>query len=349
MNKKIKFISCLAIILSLSAWCSSAFADEITGTLTAGTNNSEATGTLTTGLTGNAGGVTGVVVVSPTASPAAGTYTSAQSVTLNASGASNIIYTTDGSTPTCSAGNGYSGAISVGSSETIQAISCYAGNAASAVASFPYVINIPAVVTPSVVTSGGGGGGGGGGYYDPYTVTIDGGATSTVSQRNVSLTTIAGMNQMWISNSPAFATSTGTGGLRSKRLSVDIVACIGQSNSVRGVRKREHDDSCGDPRGGITLTGGGEVLGASTTNSVANYLSSNSKISTNSSLRLKLRSMLVRSPSVRICRKGMTESRCEKPSDCIDYAIPLTQVAQTGAGSPNKQKHPISATQQRTR
>ena len=251
MNKKIKFISCLAIILSLSAWCSSAFADEITGTLTAGTNNSEATGTLTTGLTGNAGGVTGVVVVSPTASPAAGTYTSAQSVTLNASGASNIIYTTDGSTPTCSAGNGYSGAISVGSSETIQAISCYAGDAASAVASFPYVINIPAVVTPSVVTSGGGGGGGGGGYYDPYTVTIDGGATSTVSPNvTLSLTTIAGMNRMWISNSPAFATSTGTGWIPFQTsLSVDIVACIGQSNSVCGVRQREHNDSCGDCRG----------------------------------------------------------------------------------------------------
>ncbi len=54
----------------------------------------------------------------------------------------------------------------------------------------------------------GGGGGGGGSYYNPYTVTINGGATQTASANvTLALTTIAGMNQMWISNDPTFATA----------------------------------------------------------------------------------------------------------------------------------------------
>ena len=65
--------------------------------------------------------------------------------------------------------------------------------------------------TVTTVT-GGGGGGGGGTYYSPYTITINGGATSTTSLNvTLALTAQAGMNQMWISNDSSFATSTGTG------------------------------------------------------------------------------------------------------------------------------------------
>lgn len=101
-----------------------------------------------------------IVGLVPTASPIAGTYTSAQSVTLSASGSSNIRYTTDGSVPSCTSGNTFSAAISVDSSQTLQAISCYGSGDeffSSGVASFEYTINIPAP-TPS----GGGGGGGSG-------------------------------------------------------------------------------------------------------------------------------------------------------------------------------------------
>jgi hypothetical protein len=89
------------------------------------------------------------------ASPVAGAYTSAQSVTLTASGATSIRYTTDGTLPTCTTGILYSGVIAVNSSMAIQAISCYPSNKTSTVASHLYAINIP-------VSSGGGGGGGGG-------------------------------------------------------------------------------------------------------------------------------------------------------------------------------------------
>jgi hypothetical protein len=116
---------------------------------------SEATGSLQTGIES---GMQGVLKIAPAASPAAGTYTSAQSVTLTASSSTGICYTADGTTPvcatptTCTTGTHYSSAISVSSSETIKAISCYADNTASAVSSNAYTINI---------SSGGGGGGGG--------------------------------------------------------------------------------------------------------------------------------------------------------------------------------------------
>ncbi len=114
---------------------------------------SETTGSLCTGLNCP---VEGMVIAAPSASPAAGSYTSAQSVTLTATGASSIHYTTDGTTPTCSTGTTYSNAISVGSSATIKAISCYANSNSSTVASLAYTIT---------VSSGGGGGGGGGGSF----------------------------------------------------------------------------------------------------------------------------------------------------------------------------------------
>ena len=126
-----KLLLILAIVMTLPV---AAYASEVEGTLTTGVQT----------------GVEGTVIVAPTASPVAGTYTSAQSATLTAAGSSSIRYTTDGSTPTCSVGTPYSGAISVGSSLTLKAIACYSSNTASTISSNSYTINI---------SSGGGGGG----------------------------------------------------------------------------------------------------------------------------------------------------------------------------------------------
>ena len=91
-------------------------------------------------------------VATPTFSPAAGAYTSAQEVSLadTTSGAS-IYYTTDGSTPS---GNStlYSPAapIAVGSTTTIKAIAADApAYLNSAVATATYTINLPAAATPA--------------------------------------------------------------------------------------------------------------------------------------------------------------------------------------------------------
>ena len=91
----------------------------------------------------------GSTVATPTFSPAAGSYSSAQSVTISCGTAgSTIYYTTDGSTPTTSS-SVYSSAISVSSTTTIKALATKAGMTDSGVASATYTI-----------TSGGGGGGG---------------------------------------------------------------------------------------------------------------------------------------------------------------------------------------------
>jgi len=80
--------------------------------------------------------------VSPPAfSPSAGAYTSAQSVTISTTtpGAS-IRYTTDGSTPSETAGTLYSSAIAIGSTTTISAIAYESGFPDSAVTAATYTI-----------------------------------------------------------------------------------------------------------------------------------------------------------------------------------------------------------------
>jgi hypothetical protein len=82
------------------------------------------------------------VVATPTISPAGGTYTSAQSVTLTTTTAgASIRYTTDGSTPSETAGTLYSGPITVTTATTIQAIAYASGMIDSAVASASYAFS----------------------------------------------------------------------------------------------------------------------------------------------------------------------------------------------------------------
>jgi hypothetical protein len=91
----------------------------------------------------------------PTFTPAAGTYSSAQSVTISTttSGAS-IRYTTDGSTPSSTAGTLYSGPISISATTTVKAIAYASGLANSAVSSATYTIGTrnytPAEVLPAI-------------------------------------------------------------------------------------------------------------------------------------------------------------------------------------------------------
>lgn len=138
-NYKIKIFSLLTVAMILGA--TNAYASEQTGTLCTGLNCP----------------IEGIVMVSPIASPIAGTYTSTQSVTLIANGATSIRYTDDSTTPTC-ASTQYLNAISIASSKTITAVFCYPNNQSSSVVSFAYTINIPTTTTTFVPSSGGGGG-----------------------------------------------------------------------------------------------------------------------------------------------------------------------------------------------
>jgi VCBS repeat-containing protein len=86
---------------------------------------------------------TASAVATPAFSPAPGTYSSSQSVTMSdATPNSVIFFTTDGTSPATSAtAQQYSGPITVSSTETIQAIAGAAGFANSAIVSGTYTIN----------------------------------------------------------------------------------------------------------------------------------------------------------------------------------------------------------------
>jgi uncharacterized repeat protein (TIGR03803 family) len=84
----------------------------------------------------------------PIFSPAAGTYTSPQTVTISdATSGATIYYTTNGTTPTASSTK-YTAAITVSATETLEAIAVASGDANSATASATYTIQNPTAATP---------------------------------------------------------------------------------------------------------------------------------------------------------------------------------------------------------
>jgi hypothetical protein len=103
-------------------------------------------------------------VATPTFSPGAGNYSSAQTVTISdtTSGAT-IYYTTDGSTPTTSSTT-YSSPITVSTSETVKALGVKSGYTNSAIGSAAYTITLM-VATPTFSP-------GAGNYSSAQTVTI---------------------------------------------------------------------------------------------------------------------------------------------------------------------------------
>jgi len=150
-NNKLKLTLAVLVILPMFALGNPVLADEVTGTLSTGLSSNVVDTT-----------VSGTVMAPPVANPGTGSYTSAQSVSLTASGASSIYYTTDGTNPTCSYGTIYSSPIQVNSSQTINAISCYPQNNSSIIANYVYTINIPVVASNASNGSGGFSSGGGG-------------------------------------------------------------------------------------------------------------------------------------------------------------------------------------------
>jgi hypothetical protein len=115
---------------------------------------------------------TPAAVDTPTFSLTAGTYISAQTVTISdATAGATIYYTTDGTTPTTSS-TVYSGSITVSSTETIEAMATASGYTQSAVANATYTI-APQAATPTFSLAAGT-------YTAAQTVTI-GDATTGVT------------------------------------------------------------------------------------------------------------------------------------------------------------------------
>ena len=86
--------------------------------------------------------ITVLRVQTPTFSPVAGTYTSAQSVAISSTSGAAIYYTTDGSTPTTSS-TLYTVPVTVATTQTVQALGVKSGYNNSAIGSALYTINIP--------------------------------------------------------------------------------------------------------------------------------------------------------------------------------------------------------------
>jgi hypothetical protein len=109
--------------------------------------------------------ITQPTAATPTFSVAGGTYSTAQTVTLSDStSGATIYYTTNGTTPTTSS-SVYSIAISVSSTETLEAIAVATGYTNSAVATAAYTITQPIAATPAFSVVGGS-------YSSAQTVTL---------------------------------------------------------------------------------------------------------------------------------------------------------------------------------
>lgn len=119
-------------------------------------------------------------VATPTFSPAGGTFTSAQSVTLSCTTAgATIRYTTDGNDPTEASTAFDAGTpIAVSSTTTIKAKAFKDGMTASEIASATYTITPPAETYTFTISGGGTGASGSGSYAPNATVTIYAGTRS---------------------------------------------------------------------------------------------------------------------------------------------------------------------------
>jgi N-acetylneuraminic acid mutarotase len=226
----------------------------------------------------------------PTFSPAAGTYTSVQTVTISDStvGAA-IYYTTNGSAPTTSSSQ-YSGPITVASSETVQAIATEMGYGTSDVASAIYTINLPPpnfglAESASTLTVGSGGRGAvtltvtpQNGFNAAVSFSCSGlpsGASCAFSPETVTPTSGAVTTTLTISTAAKSAALRST----SNEFPLEFAALL--TLGIWGIRKRRKlgtslllvtffcglslFSACGGGGGGGTSGGGGGAGGSTTT------------------------------------------------------------------------------------
>jgi len=163
-----------------------------------------------------------ITVPTPTFSPAAGSYTGTQSVTIaDATSGATCYYTltagTTGTTPTTSSTK-YTAAISVTASSVLESLCTYTGDTNSAVASAKYTITAPVVATPTISPVAGS-------YTGSQSVSI----TDTTSGATIYYTVTAGTT----GTTPTSSSTKYTGAFTASATSVveAIAELTGDTNS----------------------------------------------------------------------------------------------------------------------
>jgi uncharacterized protein YjdB len=136
----------------------------------------------------------------PTFTPPAGTYSTAQSVTISsATAGASIRYTLDGTNPSTTEGTLYSSPVAVNATSTLKAIAYVTGSPASSITSGSYTITQP---PPNILVTGV--------TVAPTTLSLNVNATgnlaATVAPANATNKTVS-----WSTSAPAIATVTSTG------------------------------------------------------------------------------------------------------------------------------------------
>ena len=155
LSRKVRLLLSVSFIGFLSLSLVNCTSPDATSSNLSSSSTTSTTSLGTTSSTASSASSPSQQTAAPSCSPAAGTYTGIQTVTISSTtpGAS-IRYTTDGSTPTETLGTEYSTTISVETSETIKAIAYKAGMTDSVVASAAYSIG-GTIATPSFSPLGG--------------------------------------------------------------------------------------------------------------------------------------------------------------------------------------------------
>jgi hypothetical protein len=199
--------------------------------------------------------ITRGTVATPAFSVAAGTYTSAQTVTISESTAgATIYYTTNGTSPTTSS-SVYAGPIAVGATETLNAIASAAGYSASAVASAAYTINLPAAVPSFSVAAGT--------YTSAQTVTISdftAGATIYYTTNGAMPTTSSNLYSTPITigaNATLSAIAVSVSGTPSPVASASYVINVVNLSSGFAAKQLDLDGYAALVGGALQLTNGG--------------------------------------------------------------------------------------------
>jgi len=209
----------------------------------------------------------------PTFSVTPGTYTSIQSVTISSTTSGATIYcTTNGTTPTTSSPM-CNGAISVSTTETIEAIAAATGYSKSAVASAAYTINLPAAATPTFSVAPGT-------YTSTQSVTI----SSTTSGATIHCTTNG------TTPTPSSPMCSGAISVNSTETIEAIAVATGYSNSAVASAAYIIAPSAATPKFSLaagTYTGAKSVTISDATSGAVIYYTTNGTTPTTSSAKYK--------------------------------------------------------------